>query len=283
MHKRLLLNLVLLVVVGGLLLFYSVSDRQVTDDPMVLLSDIETTNINQIIINRSADDNIIFNKQQGRWMLTAPVRARANMARINALLRLPRSRSFTRIVAAHAALAPYRLDPAAVTLHLGSYTFLFGTTDPLDERRYVLFDNSIHLINDSLFPQLLQAPMFFVSTRLIPEEEIIGSIRFADHLVTKVNQHWSLSPAAEAVSAMQLQDLVNAWQTAEARQVRRYKGIDAIEKIILNFNSGHTAQFDVVAITPNLILGRVDLALQYSLDRNLSDRLLIRHGIKNDG
>jgi hypothetical protein len=275
-QKRLLINLLLLIVVCILTTFFILNDKPDINNPETLLSNIDTSSISHITINQANSEDINFQIQGNHWFLTSPIKARANRTRINAMLHLLQSRSLAQIDAQNASLALYRLDPAAITLHLDKHTFFFGTTDPLDDRRYIMFNNTIHLVSDHLYHQLRQSPIFFVSPRLVPDQEEISSIQFTGRRISKVNGYWSVSPSNSDIGAEQLGDLIAAWQTGEARQIRQYLATDNVEeKIVVHFTSGHSAQFNVISKTPSLVLGRVDLALQYHLEMNLSDRLFI--------
>ena len=284
MQKRLLTILCLLIVVGILTTFFILSDKQKADNQKILLSNIEATSISQITIQRTDKGDIVFQKQGNSWFMLSSVEARVNMARINAMLHILQSRSFAQIDVKDSPMTPYQLDPATIVLRLDDHEFFFGTTDPIDERRYVLFGNTIHLINDSLFHQLRQPPIFYVSTRLVPAEETIVSIQFVDQLVTVVGENWALSPVNSAIEDKLLNSLAQAWQTGRAREawqtgrareVREYKPVDIFKKIIVTFKNGRTAGFDVVSTTPNLVLGRSDLGLQYHLGKNISEKLFL--------
>ena len=275
MQKRLLTNLYLLLVVAILTTFFLLSDKQKAVDQKVLLSNIEATSISQITIQRTDKEDIVFQKQGDSWFMFSLVKTRVNIARINAMLHILQSRSFAQIDVKDSPLAPYQLDPASVVLRLDDHEFYFGSTDPIDERRYVLFNNTLHLINDSLFHQLRQPPIFYVSTRLVPEEETIVSIQFVDQLVTVVGENWALSPVNSTIEDKQINSLAEAWQTGHASKVREYKPADIFKKIIVTFRTGRTAGFDVVSTTPNLVLGRSDLGLQYHLDKNISKKLFL--------
>ena len=275
MQKRLLTILCLLIVVGILTTFFILSDKQKADNQKILLSNIEATSISQITIQRTDKGDIVFQKQGNSWFMLSSVEARVNMARINAMLHILQSRSFAQIDVKDSPMTPYQLDPATIVLRLDDHEFFFGTTDPIDERRYVLFGNTIHLINDSLFHQLRQPPIFYVSTRLVPAEETIVSIQFVDQLVTVVGENWALSPVNSAIEDKLLNSLAQAWQTGRAREVREYKPVAIFKKIIVTFKNGRTAGFDVVSTTPNLVLGRSDLGLQYHLGKNISEKLFL--------
>jgi Domain of unknown function (DUF4340) len=274
-QKRLITNLLLLIVVGVLTSVFILSDKQVDEVKTALLSNIDAAGIEHITVRQSSKEDIIFNRQGQQWFVTSPVHAIAHTSRVNAILHLLKSRSFAQIDVEDNSLEIYQLDPAILSLRMNSHEFFFGTTEPIDDRRYVMFDNTIHLVTDHLFHQLRQPPMFFVSPRLVPEREIISSIQFNDQIISKVNNSWTMLPTNNAVSTEHLGSLVQQWQKAEARQILQYQGADAEEKVILKYKSARTAYFDVISKTPNLILGRADLSLQYNLDRTMAERLLV--------
>ena len=273
MQKRLITNLLLLIVVGILTTVFILSDKQGDEVKTALLSNIDAAGIEHITVRQSSKEDIVFNRQGQQWFVTSPIHAIARTSRVNAILHLLKSRSLAQIDVEDNSLEVYQLDPAILSLKMNSHEFFFGTTEPIDDRRYVMFDNSIHLVNDHLFHQLRQSPMFFVSPRLVPEQEIISSIQFSDQSISKVNNSWTIFPANNVVSSELPGSLVQQWQKAEARQILQYQGTDVDEKVILKYKSGHTVYFDVISKIPELILGRTDLTLQYHLDKSMSERL----------
>ena len=55
-------------------------------------------------------------------------------------------------------------DPA-VMLKVNNLEFRFGSAAALDNRRYLLYQDQVHLIDDGLFQQLQQPPEFFIRSR----------------------------------------------------------------------------------------------------------------------
>ncbi len=255
--------------------FLIFSDNQGVSDDIVLLSRLEKEKINHIAIRRHSKDDIVLQKKDQRWSMTSPRKARAQLSRINSVLQILQSRSYAQIDKYKTSLSAYHLDPADTILILNDHEFFFGTTDPIDERRYVMFNNSVHLVTDSLFHILRQSPEFFVSTRIVPEEEEISKIQFGDYTIAKTNSSWSLSPSNNTDNTELLIKLVDAWKKEEARQIRFNTVADIEEKIVLEFKSGRAAIYGVVSKTPDLILVRTDLGLQYYLDKTAVTRLFI--------
>ena len=260
------------------------SDKQVLHDEDKFVSNIEISNIEQITILRPASDadEIKIHKEKNQWFISSPVKTRASTDRVSAILGLLRSKSFARVDTAKSILELYQLQPANITLILDQYKFEFGATDPLDNRRYLLFNNTVHLINDSLYPQLLQSPTFFVSSRLLPEGGVIETIRFKDQAVSQASQHQALSTSGEVIDKKALEQLAQAWQGIQARQVRNYRPVEHTRQVIVGLRSGRTLQFEVVSLSQYLVLARSDLKLEYYLDANSAKILFLTDEISKE-
>jgi hypothetical protein len=275
-QKRLIINLLLLLAVSILAIVFIQNDNKTEKTAKVdLVSAIDSNNIHYISIQRDSTPDIIFQRVENDWFITSPFKARAKKSRIKSILQILKSRSFTQILIDNTLLTPYQLDPPLITLRLDSHEFSFGTTEPLNDKRYLKFKNVIHLLNDSLFHQLRQSPMFFVSTKLIPEQESINSIKYNHYIITQVNNTWSISPKNSNLNKNQIRTLIDTWQMTEARHVQNYKTEEAKGQVTLKYESGNIAKFDVISTFPELVLARTDLSLQYHLNKDMVEQLLV--------
>ena len=282
MKERLITSLLLFFIVCVLITMFIFSEKNVSDSTLKLLTDIEPDTISKITIERKSAEKIEFLALHGNWVISSPINTRANMTRIAAILNFLQTRSFTQIKVLDAELQQYQLDFPETLLLLDEHKIEFGSLDPIDNRRYVKFNNTIHIVSDNLFHQLQQAPVFFVNTHLIPEEETIASIEFTGQLLSKVSDIWSLSPINSEISEEQLHNVVRAWQNGQASQIVEYSATETYEKIIVRFNSGRAALFDVISTSPALILGRSDLKIKYHLDYDTSGLLVLPKTNKNE-
>ncbi len=133
-----------------------------TPEPPVKVSNITPESIDSITIIREGKEGLDFTNHQDTWQMTSPRTAAANHTRINAILFILQSRSYAQLYAKELNLSRFELRDPAITLKLNEYEFFFGGTDPLEYRRYLLFEDTVHLINDNLFHQLQQPPEFFL-------------------------------------------------------------------------------------------------------------------------
>ncbi|NKB36327.1 MAG: hypothetical protein GKR93_04045 [Gammaproteobacteria bacterium] len=259
-----------------MLLFLSLQTNRQNQRDNYLLSDLDKQTIHTINIHRKNGSLLSFEKQGGVWWLTGATRLRAKRERIEAILGLAKSRSFAEINPANTPLNVYQLQPAEMVLDLDQHRFIFGGTDPIDARRYVLYNNVIHLINDNLFHQLGQANLFFLSTKLIAEDETILRIDFGDQLLSLSRDSWAITPPAKDQSENLPAVLASSWQKAEARSVSAYKRIQKLPLISVHLYGGRTAIFDVVSNQSELILARADLGIQYNFASGHAEKLLLK-------
>ena len=84
----------------------------------------------------------------------------------------------------------YNNDKNIFILTLNNYEFSFGTTNPIDQKRYILFGQEIYLTNDFLFPQLMVSFEFFLETKLLPDNINITSIKFPQYEIQKNDNKW---------------------------------------------------------------------------------------------
>ena len=187
MRSRSWVNLGLLSLTVILTIFV-LSDDQETEKELQRLSTIDKNTIKQIQVFRKDLDSFQFDKKDNGWFLTSPQQYRANNARINAMLRILEVESHAQLNLVDIDLKQLGLDNPIVTMKLNDHVFQFGNTDAIDQRRYVLFQNKIHLTNDSLYQQLMTNAAFFADPGLIPDGFKISSIEYPNNILEHIDE-----------------------------------------------------------------------------------------------
>jgi hypothetical protein len=272
MQRKLIINLILLGAIIALSVFL-VNTRTVPVNPIVPLTSIAPQSIQTILIKRAGKPDISFRKSNTAWLMTAPLEIRANDNRINAMLQLLRTPSFTRMQAAQQDLARLGLATPAVALQENNHAFLFGTTSPLEGRRYVMINGTIHLIPDGLFPQLQQGATFFVSPRLLPEGTLLQEINLPGHHLSYVNHAWQCDEDSNLKSAA-LERLAAAWLTATAMSTAILQPAPSQGEIRITTRNGESMRFEILQRQPLLKLARTDLNITYTLPAGSAKSLL---------
>jgi len=273
MRSRLLLNLFLFLVVIGLVLFLSRTTNDVNEQDIVLTS-LDPNSINKIKIIRRDLEEIYFSKQGNQWMIQTPYEIAANNMRINTILKLLQAHSYTQLDSNDVELNRFLLDAPIVSIQFDDTKIDFGDTSPIgkDKLRYVLLNNIVHLINDSLYQQLLTNASFFISPKLIPEESNIKALHLLEHDIQLVDGIWKIDPNMD-IGTDDIIAVLNAWRNAEAITVRKFIRGDIKEKITIELDQTQAIEFTVVSPLPNLILARPEFNVQYHISSYDADQL----------
>ncbi|MEO5573468.1 MAG: DUF4340 domain-containing protein [Gammaproteobacteria bacterium] len=276
MNSRVLLNLGLLVLaaIAGLVMVY-LPGLEKPATPIALTS-LKPAQVTHILMQRTGQADIRLVKQQQGWFMTAPLTLSANTASVDSLLELAQIESQQQFNARAQDLGKFNVAEPRVRVRLNDEEIAFGGTEPLQQRRYVLVNNTVHLINEVVYDSLLSAPTVWVSSALLPPASQLSSIELPGiTLFKQSNGSWKLTPPQNNISSDTINSLVDEWTHAQAQQVKPYTTGTAHGKVLLHLQSSkNPISFDIQARTPELILARPDLGVQYHLPAELSDRLL---------
>jgi hypothetical protein len=147
MLSRARINLLLLALAGmlGLLLWLS----QPSNLPP--LTQLDPQQITHIRISDLGGREINIRRQQNQWMSGD---RRADERRIGQLLKICQTPSLRRFPAPE-ELSAFGLAPAQIVMGLNEATLSFGSIDPINGWRYVLYGDQIHLIGDGFRHHLI--------------------------------------------------------------------------------------------------------------------------------
>jgi hypothetical protein len=271
--NRLWINLGLLGLIVILIIFV-LNDGQETGKELQRLSTIDKNTIKQIQVFRKDLNNFQFDKKDNGWFLTSPQQYRANSARINAMLRMLEVESHAQLNPAEIDLKQLSLEDPIVTMKLNDHEFQFGNTDAIDQRRYVLFQNKIHLTNDSLYQQLMANAAFFADPNLIPDSFKISSIEYPDNILKQVDEQWQLETLMD-IKPDQLKRIPFNWENALAISAEPFKQPEAAATIKINSTDNKQIQYVIVSKEPHLVLGRKDLGIQFHMGSDETNKLLL--------
>ena len=237
----------------------------------ILLTNINPDSIDTIQVSRKSGD-ILFKKEKNKWFMQKPYHLLANPVRINSMLELLKVHSHTQLNKKDVELNRLKLDAPEVSIRFNKLRIDFGDTSPLDEQRYVLVDDNVHLINDSLYPQLTASATFFLNNALLPQDSKITAITFPNHTLKQQDGVWKLEPETN-LSGDDIIRMVAAWQKLEAISVRAYKKGESSGTIKIEMKNHDPIDFIIVSPPPQLILAREDIGIQYHISGYDTDRL----------
>ncbi len=268
-HLLLLAVLVLL----GLVAWFE-PGREPPAAPTRLLA-VDPAAITAVHIEPADADAIVLERAGEQWWLRAPVVTRASGHRIEELLRrLTEARSLGTFAAPPDERERYGLTTPALRLTVDGHTIAFGGSTPIDSRRYVLVDGTLHTISDRLYYRLTGGFATFVSDRLLPDGAKIAALELPGLTLRSDQGRWQPEPAPESGSADAVAALVEGWRAARALEVLP-GGRSSSEQVHVTFTGSETpVAFHIIKRTPELMLARPDLGITYRLPPSAADDLL---------
>lgn len=274
MRKRTLSNIVLLVVAASLAVFIVIAPDKVERLEHDPLSSENPRAISHVRLELAAGEAIELMRVDGSWHLLEPMRIAANDFRIKTLLRVLAAPVRLRIDASAQQLARFGLVSPRARMLLDGKEILFGDTEPIHGRRYLLYNGEIVLVDDNYFSHLSSSAANFVDPALLGPDPNLQSIELPSMRIYRHAGDWRLDSDDPNVSADEITRLVDSWRGAQATAVRPYEqSLDWNGEIRVKLADGSMA-FDLARTEYELILGRAELGIQYHLTKATGARLL---------
>ena len=275
MRKRTLSNIVLLAIAAGLGAFIALIPEK---EPEVVvlepLSDEDPRAISTIQLEPSAGGTIKLRRTDGTWELEAPINIAANDFRINALLGVLEAPVHARIDASEQTLGRFGLADGEARVLLDDKEILFGTTEPIHGRRYLLFDGRVALLDDAYFSLLSSSAANYVHPALLGRQPSLRSIVLPDVRIYRHANTWRIDAGDKEADDDAIVRLADTWRQARATAVRPYvPSLDWSDVIVVEL-ADEELRFDLAHTDFELILGRADLGIQYHLTKRAGARLL---------
>ena len=270
MKSRLLVNLGLLALIAILAMVAIVKPGKKEVELSPLLA-VDPQGLTRVTLQNK--ETLVFEKQDGQWRLTGPFAAPVNQVRVGQLLDVAKAPSEANYPLKLDEAGQFGLDAPQAVLTLGDKTLQFGGTDPIKMRRYVRLGDTLHLVEDNFFHHLTAAATDYVDKRLIPEGAKIQEIQLPGmKALRNAEGRWTVEPASE--SSTDLAELASVWATSRAIDVKRMDPKVVGETIGIGLVEGAPIEFVIVKKSPELVLGRRDLGLQYEVTSETSRELL---------
>lgn len=276
MFKRNLLNIVLLALLALLISLVVLEPGKETKTPP-LLTHLQASNISHIKLTRSHDKVAIeLVKKDKRWIMLSPYQQPANKFRIDAILKLLSTVSFSKNDLSKLNPSEFGLDqPSASITFNNSTNIIFGHNKSLKNHRYVQIGSDLHMIADTFYYQLAANTESFIDHKLLPENIKITQIRLPSLTLQKINNAWQVSPKRISFSADAANELIDEWQLSQAYDIKIIKSSPATkpdieittqDNQILRFKLGHAKE--------DFSLINIDSGVSYILSNDRKDKLL---------
>lgn len=211
--SRTLLNIGLTAILAILISIAIISSRE--NNTSSALTSLQYSDIKLIEIKHNKDI-ISARKINQRWKITTPLEIEADKFRIDAILNLLTANSDTYYSIDESDLQKYSLSPAKASLKLNQQEFYFGTTSSINNKRYVLTQNKLFLIDDTVYPLITAGYKNIMRRQLLDSQSKIIAIKSNGFHVYK-NKSWKAD--GQSISADDLKTFIDNWSFIQAYTV----------------------------------------------------------------
>ncbi len=275
-RSRTLLNLALIVVAAALGLLVYLRPGHQPPPPKPLLTTLPVKDVTRIRIARPGHETIELQRRHETWRITAPIRARADVMRVEGIEDAASERSLARYPVARLDLREVGLAPPKVRLRLNGRELDFGGTDPINQWRYVKVGDTVHLTSDTIYPFLTMPPTAFVNLALLPPGAQITSLALPKLTLRRgAKERWSITPPHPGIDRARIRSLLQRWRDARALFVQRDHGGASKGRVTIRLEGRKSPlRFVIRRMHPGLVLARPDAGLSYHLGSSGSQGLL---------
>jgi len=242
------------------------------------LSSLKIEEITEIRIPRKQDKDIVFHKSdEAIWFMLKPYSVKAHQFRINTLLGLTQTPIQKSYNTDSLNLSDYALDQPRARIIFNATEISFGKINPVNNKRYLLAENKISLLDDQIYPLVSAQASSFIDLALLPDNFKITKIETPTITVElRSNNVWNASDKSK-LNADQIQAFLQHWKSAQAFAIHAYLSRKNLGKIKISSPS-KTITFEITDDDPWLILASPELNIEYHLDKSQKN---ILYGILN--
>jgi hypothetical protein len=272
--RRWIINYVLVVLI---VIFTYVGNRfGVTTgyQPQQRISTLKPADIETVAI-QTADASIRLRRDAQGWLLEAPIRWPANSINIERLLSIVNSETDSRLPADEINLATLGLQFPEAVLTFNDTQLLFGATNNIGKRRYIMVGSTVYLLPDIHLLYFSQGLTGIVDRRLLPRRYQLNTLRLSEFEISRdANDSWQVIDV-EGFGPDQIALLVDNWQDLEASKIKPFDtGTMPRQKLAASLADGSRHEFFVMSITPEIVIANPQIGLQYHYPADLYYQLI---------
>ncbi len=215
------------------------------------------------------------NADNDDWNIESPISWPAQVNNVRRLLSILKVEADALSDTADVDLAALGLQQPKASMRFNGIPLLFGATNNIGGRRYVMLDEKLYLLPDVHLVFVNQGLAGLVDRRLLPGQQGIVSVRLPDlELRLDKNQLWRSNQAIEFSQASLLR-LVDNWRDLQATRISNFDlELPPRQLIEIELADGEVIEFLLMSEDPEIIIAHPKLGLQYHFRRDYRDQLI---------
>jgi hypothetical protein len=282
LSRRWIINYVLIILI---LVFSYIGNRyQVQPGYQAVnrIIQLEADQINSITIE-TPQELLSLQRSGDGWSLESPIQWPANNTNIKRLLSITNQETESRLESDEVDLSALGLQFPKASLRLNDIQIVFGATNNIGGRRYLLIDSTVYLVSDIHLPFISQGLTGLVDRRLLPESITLKSLKLPGWTLQRdSNGDWQLDSDVQTIGPPA--ELIKNWQGLEATVVKRFKSnATPRQKFTAFFEDGQQQEFFLMSIDPEIVIANPRIGMQYHFSADHYYHLISLRKDENSG
>ena len=274
LSNRWIVNALLVALIVGLSLAGVFFEPSVTVETKPAISQLTADEIDTIEIE-TGDLQLRLQRDNDGWNIESPISWPAQVNNVRRLLSILEVEAAALSNTADVDLSALGLQQPKASMRFNDIPLLFGATNNIGGRRYVMLDEKLYLLPDVHLVFVNQGLAGLVDRRLLPGQHGIVSVRLPDlELRLDKNQLWRSNQAIEFSQASLLR-LVDNWRDLQATRISNFDlELPPRQLIEIELADGEVIEFLLMSEDPEIIIAHPKLGLQYHFRRDYRDQLI---------
>lgn len=230
----------------------------------------------KVILARPGQPTIELERRETQWLISAPLRARADEFQVLRMLALLETKPAARFPATD--LDRFDLQAPLARLTIDGTEYAFGGINTVTREQYVMRGDAVYALalrHGAALPASAEA---LIRRVLLEEHEIPVAILLPQFSLRQTGGRWTLTPPDTAADPDELQAFVDRWRQASAARAEAHDGRPALAEIRIELRDGAPLAISVLQREPRLVLLRQDQGLQYTFLAGAGEALLLSPG-----
>ena len=236
------------------------------------LSTLKSTDARTLRVLRKGQPLAALEKRDAEWFTTEPIKAPADAFQVLRLLAILEAKSGLQYPPSD--VTKFELDTPQAEIFVNDQRFAFGAINAVTREQYVLTQNQIYPV-ELRFGATVPVDAYALLRRSVfSSGEAPLRFEFGTFTVENDLKKWTAAPAAGDISQDDYNRWVAQWREGGGLRTEPADSRKSSGDIQVTLKGGGKITLNVVQTTPELILRRADLGLQFVFVGDIGKQML---------
>jgi hypothetical protein len=234
------------------------------------LSELSAAEVTRIRLGLSGQPEIVLERRQSDWQMTAPLAARVDAAQVQRFLAVLGAKSRERYPAT--GLARFDLSEPYARLSLNDAVLGFGGVNEMTREQYVMSGDYVYPVELRYGAALPKEPLQIASRQLFGAGEAPVTLELSDFTIGENDGRFESKPAW--ICDGDCASWLAAWRLATATRVAPAPAKKPLATVRARCKNGNDVTLSILQREPEFVLARSDAKLAYFFPTDAGRRLL---------